>query len=302
MAEARKAGETANRLFYPVTLQELFTVWERSPGAVISAGATSLSFHRNGGGYKISLPERIISLGNLDELRRFSRTERYLEIGAAVRLDEIIGMGKIVPDVFTSALSAVGSPQLRNLATIGGHICYPFKQLDAVAPLVALDARYELRTASSSRWIPAFRFSSVSGLPSINSQELLTRIRIPLDIWNYSAYKKFTDPYTGDDTAGSMAFVARCQKNILTDIRIVYAGLAALRDRNSESSLTGKQLPLTERDLGNFMGLWADYLSAVDPAPPRNDNSAFGAVRELNALIRAKMLNFIESCIRDLAE
>ncbi|MDR1127887.1 MAG: FAD binding domain-containing protein [Treponema sp.] len=301
MAEAHNSAETARQLFRPAALQELFTIWERFPGAAISAGATSLSFHRDGA-YKISLPERIISLDNLDELRRFSRTERYLEIGAAVRLDEIIGMGKVVPDVFTRALSAVGSPQLRNLATIGGHICYPFKQLDAIAPLIALDARYELRTASSSRWIPAFRFPSVSGAPSINAQELLTRVRIPLDIWNYSAYKKFTDPYTGDDTAGSMVFIARCQKNILTDIRIVYAGLTALRDRNSESSLTGKQLPLTERDLANFMGLWAAYLSAIDPASLRDNNSVFGTSRELNALMRAKMLNFIESCIRDLTE
>ncbi|MDR1351853.1 MAG: FAD binding domain-containing protein [Treponema sp.] len=301
MAEAHNSTETARQLFRPAALQELFTIWGRSPGAAIFAGATSLSFHRNSA-YKISLPERIISLDNLDELRRFSRTERYLEIGAAVRLDEIVGMGKVVPDVFTRALSAVGSPQLRNLATIGGHICYPFKQLDAIAPLIALDARYELRTASSSRWIPAFRFSSVSGPPSINAQELLTRIRVPLDVWNYSAYKKFTDPYTGDDTAGSMVFIARCQKNILTDIRVVYAGLTALRDRNSESALTGKQLPLAERDLANFMGLWADYLSAIDPASLRDDNSVFGTSRELNALMRAKMLNFIESCIRDLTE
>ncbi|MDR0452647.1 MAG: FAD binding domain-containing protein [Treponema sp.] len=301
MAEARNDTETAKQLFYPAALQELFAVWERSPGASLSAGATSLSFRR-AGGYKISLPEQIISLGGLDELQRFSRTERYLEIGATVRLDEIVSMGKMVPDVFTRALSAAGNPQMRNLATIGGHICYPFKQLDAVAPLIALDARYELRTASSSRWIPAFRFSSAPGLPSISPGELLTRIRIPLDIWNYSAYKKFTDPYTGDTAVGSMVVIARCQKNILTDIRIVYAGLAALRDRNSESVLTGKQLPLTERDLAYFMGLWADYLSAAGPALPREGDPASGTAGGLNALMRAEMLNFIESCLRDLAE
>ncbi|MDR2051815.1 MAG: FAD binding domain-containing protein [Treponema sp.] len=301
MAEARSDPEKAKQIFYPATLQELFTVWSRLPGAVPCAGATSLSFHRENG-CNISMPEQIISLNGMDELKRFSRTERYLETGAAVHLDEIVNMGKIVPDVFTRALNAIGSPQLRNLATIGGQICYPFKQLDAIAPLIALDARYELRTASSIRWIPASRFSSMPGPPPLNAQELLTRIRIPLDPWNYSAYKKFTDPYTGDDTAGSMVFLARFQKNILADLRIIYAGRMVVRDRNSEAVLAGKQLPLTDRDLAHFMGLWTSYLSAVEPAKAQGDDFSHSVINRLNTLMRAKMLNFIESCIRDLAE
>jgi CO/xanthine dehydrogenase FAD-binding subunit len=301
MAEARKYPEETRQIFYPVTLQELFTTWANFSGAVLCAGATALSFHRENG-CRISIPARIISLNEVDELKRFSRTERYLEIGSMVHLDEIVNMGKIVPDVFTRALDAVGGPQLRNLATIGGHICCSSKQLDAIAPLIALDARYELRTASSSRWIPASRFSSIPGPPPINTQELLTRIRIPLEPWNYSAYKKFTDPYTGDDTAGSMVFLVRFQKNILADIRVVYAGRMVIRDKNSEAVLAGKQLPLTDRDITHFMGLWVNYLSAVEPAKAQDDDSSYDMIKDLNALMRAKMLNFIESRIRDLAE
>jgi CO/xanthine dehydrogenase FAD-binding subunit len=301
MAEVYNVAETAKQIFYPLTLQELFSTWDHFPGAVLCAGATTLSFHRENG-WRISVPDQIISLDKMEELKRFSRTERYLEIGSMVHLDDIVNMGKIVPDVFTRALDAVGDPQLRNLAAIGGHICCPFKQLDAVAPLIALDARYELRTASSVRWILASRFSSVPGPPPVNARELLTRIRVPLDLWNYSAYKKFTDPYTGDDTAGSMVFLVRVQKNILTDIRIVYAGRMVIRDKNSEAVLTGKQLPLTGRDLTHFMGLWTGHLSAVEPAKPQDGNSARGMIKDLNALMRAKMLNFIESCMRDLVE
>jgi CO/xanthine dehydrogenase FAD-binding subunit len=299
MAEAYNVPETAGQIFYPVTLQELFSAWSHFPGAVLSAGATTLSFHRENG-CSIPIPDQIISLNKMEELKRFSRSERYLEIGSMVHLDEIVNMGKIVPDVFTRALDAVGGPQLRNIATIGGHICYPFKQLDAIAPLIALDARYELRTASSVRWLPASRFSSTPGPLPINAQELITRIRVPLDPWNYSAYKKFTDPYTGDDTAGSMVFLVRFQKNILTDIRVVYAGKMVIRDKNSEAVLAGKQLPLTGRDITHFMGLWADHLSAVEPVKAPDGDSSRGIIKDLNALTRAKMFNFIESCIRDL--
>jgi CO/xanthine dehydrogenase FAD-binding subunit len=299
MAEAHNNPETDARIFYPASPQELFTAWARFPGAVLCAGAAALSFHRENG-CRISLPAQIISLIKMDELRRFSRTERYLEIGAMVRLAEIINMGKIVPGVFTRALNAIGGPQVRNIATIGGHICCPRKQLDAVAPLIALDARYELRSASAARWIPASRFSSIPGPPPLGAQEILTRIRIPLDSWNYSAYKKFTDPYTGDGTAGSMAFLARFQKKTLADIRIVYAGRTVIRDKNSEAVLTGRQLPLTGRDSAHFMEQWAAYLSAAEPDPA--DALSPGAAKGLSPLMRAQMLNFVEACIRDLAE
>jgi CO/xanthine dehydrogenase FAD-binding subunit len=284
----REAQQTVRQIFYPGTLQELFAVWDRFPGAALSAGASSLSFQREGG-CAIPVPGELISLNGVEELRRFSRTERYLETGAMVRLDEIVNMGKLVPGVFISALSAIRSPQLRNIATIGGHLCCPVRRLDAVAPLIALDARYELRTASASRWITASRFSAAPGPLLLNKQELLTRVRIPLDPWDYSAYKKFTGAYTEDDASGSLVFLARYQKNILTDIRIVYAGKTVIRDRNSEAVLTGKQLPLTGRDLTHFMELWAACLSAIAPAA-------------LNDLTRAKMLNFIESRIRVLTD
>jgi CO/xanthine dehydrogenase FAD-binding subunit len=281
MAEAHNGPEKARQISYPDTFQELFTIWDRFPGAVLSAGASSLSYHREGG-CKIPIPDEIICLNEKEELRRFSRTERYLETGAMVRLDEIINMGKIVPAALIRALATIGNPQVRNLATIGGHICYPSRRLNAVAPLIALDARYELKTAFASRWITASRFSAAPG-DSLDKQEMLARVRIPLDPWNYSAYKKFAG------SAGSMVILARCQKNILTDIRIVYAGAMVIRDRNSEAALTGTQLPLAGRDVAHFMGLWTDCLSSAASAAALND------------LTRAEALNFIDAHIRVLA-
>jgi CO/xanthine dehydrogenase FAD-binding subunit len=274
-----------NQVFSPGNFQELFSAWSRFPDAVPFAGGTDLI--RNQGKRVLTLPRNILSLDKLEELHRITRTERYLEIGAAVKINEIIYLGKIVPEILTRCLEGIAGPQLRNLATIGGNICCTARRFDASAPMMALDAHYELRSASSSRWISASRFASLPGPLAINPQELLTRIRVPLEQWNYSLYKKFTSTDKNGETGGLIVFIIRIQKNILTDLRIVYAGDKVLRDKNTETLLIGKQLPLDRKDALNFTEHWRTYLSALD-AP--------------EDLIRAKLLNFIESGIMGLAD
>jgi CO/xanthine dehydrogenase FAD-binding subunit len=121
----------------------------------------------------------------------------------------------------------------------------------------------------------------------MNPQELLTRIRIPLEPWNYSKYHKFRDSDAENGSRGSMVFIARIEKDILTDLRIVFAGESVLRDKNSEAALSGKRLPLDRRDLNHFVELWRTCLSAVE-AP--------------DLMTRGKMLNFIESCGMELTD
>ncbi|MDR0376958.1 MAG: FAD binding domain-containing protein [Spirochaetaceae bacterium] len=275
-----------NQVFFPAALQDLFAAWSRFPAAVPFAGGVSFARRQNSR-YTLTLPANILSLDGLNELHHISRTERYIEMGAMVKLNDIINLGKIIPPVFTQALKCIAGPELRNLATIGGNICHPALRLNATAPLVALDARYELRTALAARWIAAARFSTVSGSLAFNPQELLTRIRIPLEQWNYSLFKRFADSSRENETGGSMVFIARIQKNVLTDLRIVFAGDAVIRDKNSEAVLSGKHLPLDRRDIRHFIELWTGFLSAVDTP---------------GAMMKARMLNFVETAVMELAD
>jgi CO/xanthine dehydrogenase FAD-binding subunit len=276
------AGEL-NQVFFPQSFNELFNAWTRFPEAVPFAGGTGII--RSQTEAELRLPATILSLGEVEELRRMSRTERYLEIGAMVRLRDIIRLGKIVPEALTLSLENIGGPQLRGLATIGGNICLTGCRLDCIAPLIALDAIYELKSAQSARWISASRFSSPGG-PVLKSQELLTRVRIPLDQWDFSAYRKFGDRDSGAE-GGVLIFIMKTRKNILSDLRIVFAGECLIRNRNSESFLTGKRLPLSYREAQEFTGQWRQGLRDL-PAP--------------SPLIRSEILGYIESLIHNLAD
>jgi CO/xanthine dehydrogenase FAD-binding subunit len=276
-------AETYNQVFFPSTFTELFSAWNRFPAAVPFAGGTGLV--RGQGKAILDLPQMILSLDKMEELHRITRSERYLEIGAMVRLNDIVRLGKIVPQALRLCLENIAGPQLRNIATIGGNICYPSRRLDASAPLVALDAHYELRTAQLSRWISASRFSSLPGPTALGPQELLTRIRVPLDQWNYTIYKKFRGRAASSE--GVVVFIIKNQKNVLTDIRVVYKTDTILRDKNSEALLVGRQLPISRKDAAEFTENWKTFLSGITG---------------MDELSKKELLNFIELNINNLSE
>ncbi|MDR0878741.1 MAG: FAD binding domain-containing protein [Treponema sp.] len=290
-------AEPLNQVFFPSSLQELFSAWSRFPDAQPFAGGVGLI---QGQGNKIlELPKNILSMDKLEELHRITRTERYLEIGAMVPLNKILALGKIVPEAMKLCLQNIAGPQMRNVITIGGNICYPGRRLNLAVPLVALDAHYELRNSQNIRWISAARFSSLPGKPAINQAELLTRIRIPLDQWNYTIFRKFRRGKSGNP-GEVMLFLIKNQKNVLTDIRVIFGAETILRDKNSETLLIGKQLPLGKKDALDFVEHWRTYLFALES--PVYSPESEGAHPALDDLTKAELLNFIESNILTISE
>ena len=271
-----------NLVFYPLNYSELFNLWNRYPDAVPYAGGTAIV--RGQGRQIFELPDIILSLEKMEEMHRVSRSERYIEIGAMVKLSQILNLGKIVPAALRRCLENIAGVQLRNIATIGGNICAKGGCLDCTAALTALDAQFELRNAQSSHWITAPRFFATPGTSAIKNNELLSRIRIPLDDWDYSAYQKITGQAV---LSKVVVFLARTQKDILSDIRIVYKTESIWRNKNGESLLIGKYLPLNHKIAADFIASWEAYLSGIN---------------NVDELSQKKLINFIESNIYNLSE
>jgi len=272
-----------NQVVTPNSFQELFSAWNRFPEAVLYAGGTNLISKQDKN--ILYLPPVFLSLDKIEELQKITRTEQYLEIGSMVKLNRVIRLGKIVPEVLTLCLEKIAGTQLRNIATIGGNICATSRWLDLHAPLTALDAQYEFRNASNAtRWVSASRFHSPEHA-MLEKHELLTRIRLPLHQWDYTIYKKF---YQEDYfISNSLVFLARTQKNILSDIRVIYKGNAIFRNKDGEDILKGKYLPLNRKTSHDFIESWHKYL-AEKP--------------EIDEFSKYSLLNCIEKNVFDLSE
>jgi len=268
-------GTQYNQVFFPTSFNELFTIWNRFPDAILYAGGTNLIGIQ--GKNIISLPKITICLDKLEELHRITRTEQYLEIGSMVKLSRLAGLGKIVPEILCTCLENIAGIQLRNIATVGGNICSTTGLFDLSAPFTALDAQYEFRSAVNTRLILASRYHLLPAMSadasSSKNREVLTRIRLPLHQWDYSIYKKFKRETIYNNEV--LVFLAKTQKNILSDIRVVYKTNTILRNKNSEDLLNGKSLPLNRKTALDFIESWKEFLEN------RNDVNEFSK----NALI-----------------
>jgi len=80
------------RVHQPRSLHEALSLYASNPHALLYAGGT-WTFQGHCGSH-FPCPRDIIALEKLEELRRMGRWERFLELGAAVSLGQILSLGE----------------------------------------------------------------------------------------------------------------------------------------------------------------------------------------------------------------
>ena len=274
-----------DQVIIPSSFTELFSAWNRFQDAVLYAGGTNIFTKQKNS--SVSQPPVFISLDKISELQRITRTEHSLDIGSMVTLNKLIELGKTVPGVLHDCVKNIAGVQLRNIATIGGNICSPQSYYpDTPAAFIALDAQYELRNANISRWVSASRFHTPQENTSLGKQELLTRIRLPLHQWDYAVYKKFQ----GEDylnasaysevSRAALLFLAKTQKNILSEIRVIIKTGSIVRNKPYEDLLNGKSLPLSRKTADDFIENWKDFFRLKRDEPNITKNTLINYIQE----------------------
>jgi carbon-monoxide dehydrogenase medium subunit len=124
-----------------------------SASAKILAGGTDLLIQE---GLESSPEVVVISLKGIEELRQIEKTaEGDIYIGAMVK-HAVVAQSPLVNQFFPALAKAshwVGSPSIRNLATIGGNICNASPSADTAPPLLAYDARAMIVSPSGEKAI-----------------------------------------------------------------------------------------------------------------------------------------------------
>jgi len=234
----------------PVTMGELLQLWRRSPDALLYAGGTYILSHRRA--RFVSLPVLVISLQNVEDLKRVARTERMIELGAAMTISEVLQLGSHnIPRVLYSALSSIGHRGIHGLATLGGNLAIPGRLMTSVPALVLLDARLELRRAGSSRWIPVSRFHTAEGTLDLRPGEIISRIRVPYQPWSGQMFRRFGYELSPESEPLTVCGLVRVKDGIVEEVR--FTGTAGarimLRSRDMEAEMVGRKLPLSIREV-----------------------------------------------------
>lgn len=131
---------------------------------------------------KANLPDDLVAIDRVDELRRLTMAEEGCVVGASVTHAELMA-SPIIVDGYTAVADAaalVGSPATRNVGTLGGNVMNASPAMDTGAPLMVLGASVVLRSLDGSRTLPISELWSGPGQTLASRHELCTAIELPV--------------------------------------------------------------------------------------------------------------------------
>ena len=126
--------------------------------------------------------DRYIATGDLEGLDRIALTDGSVEIGALARHTQAERSAEIArhAPLIAAAVPHIGHPAIRNRGTIGGSIAFADPAAELPACLVALGAELEVTGPEGPRTIKADDFFKGLFATALETQDVLTRIRIPV--------------------------------------------------------------------------------------------------------------------------
>jgi CO/xanthine dehydrogenase FAD-binding subunit len=171
-----------------------------------------------------------------------------LEIGAATTMGVIAAhplVRELVP-VLAAAAASVGSPLVRNRATVGGNLVTASPSADTAPALLAADATVRIAAAGGSRELPLTEFFIDYRKTALEPAEILTHVLVPL-VGRPGVYGRFEK--VGLRNADAISVVcAACEVELEgSTVRAARIGLGAVapvpvRALAVESALKGKVL------------------------------------------------------------
>lgn len=162
--------------FQPQSLEEALELKKKIPGSRFIAGGTDLMVQIRSKELK---PMALISLRSIPDLSS-------IEINGSIRIGAMTTVTDLLynPDLehqaklLVDAARRLGSPQIRNVATIGGNLCNCSPCADLALPLLVLEAKARIESVSGTQDIPLQKFFEGPGKSCLSSDQILTDIFI----------------------------------------------------------------------------------------------------------------------------
>jgi len=189
-----------NPIWYaPTTVKEALEILHNNNQTAIIAGGTDLNIRIRDGQV---IPNSILDINGIEKLDLISHMEwrdilrlpgmaklyddfpedrSFIIIGATATMDAIcrsLLLRSYLPSVVKAA-GEIGSPLIRNVATIGGNVMNASPAADMATMLLALDARVILFSSGGARILPLNNFFTGVCSTIAENNELLTYFLLP---------------------------------------------------------------------------------------------------------------------------
>lgn len=157
----------------PYTLNEALDLLENNKAKILAGGTDLILEAKNDRFDK----EILVDISDIEELKYVEARDNKVRIGACTTCSELIKYEFMDRNLsgLKKACKLLGSPQIRNKATIGGNICNASPSADIIPPLIALDSSVYIKSKYVERKIKLIDLVSNRDL-AIKDNEILTYI------------------------------------------------------------------------------------------------------------------------------
>jgi len=253
-------------LLMPQTLPEaLEMLAEGAPDVIPLAGGTNLIADIRDGRHR---PSVLMNIAGLDELRGIRQEDGHLVVGGGVTITELLEDPLIAHYalILKEAAAVLGSPLVRNRATVGGNLVNASPAADTAPPLLVLDAEVELTSQEGTRRVPLEEFM-VGVLETVRQQqELLTAVRwtVPLPRSAAAFYKLALRKADAISVVNAAVMVKKDENGRCRQARIALGAVAPtpIRAYAAEQSLYDQVL--TPENIAEAARLSAEATCCID--------------------------------------
>lgn len=182
--DVQRNGRRISEVIRPATLHDALVALGVNPSHRAIAGGTDLllDFARSG---EVE-PVGVVDLVSIDGFAAISESEDSLRLGGGVTHSQVVDDPRFARFALPLAQACVevGSPQLRNRATISGNLVTASPANDTISALMALDAQLELVSLDdagdlSTRVVPVAEFFAGFRETVLRPGELIAAIQVP---------------------------------------------------------------------------------------------------------------------------
>lgn len=254
--------------------------------------------------FRLARPTCLIDLNGLAELDHVRLDKDSLVTGSMTRQRtlEMLPMLRDRCPMISEAVDLIGHIAIRNRGTVGGSLAHADPAAEWPGLLLALDGECQVAGPRGFRTIPARDLFVTYFTTSLDPDEVLTEVRLPLpDSVAGTAFVELARRHGDFALVGVAVVLSLSKDHVVRDVRIalVGAGATPLRAAQSESALRGEQA--TDRRIAEAAALVdasADPVSDVHVSATYRRKAARVLARRALTIARERALARMSSEVR----
>jgi CO/xanthine dehydrogenase FAD-binding subunit len=221
--------------------QEALSALALHDGTAVLAGGTDLVVRMKRG----EAPQHVVDIGGVAELSGVTEGPGTLRIGAGVTHARIASNPSVIATcrALSFACGQVGSPQIRNMGTLGGNLVNASPAADSLAPLLIHNTSVTLESIDGERTQSLDQFIVAPYRTTIGDRELLTSVNVETLRGYEEGYRRVAKRATWAISRLSLAWALRIEDDTFTDARISIGSCTPVpfRPGETEAFLKGKK-------------------------------------------------------------